>query len=414
MLKLVPNLYQTSRVIGNDNHGMAQQVFSGKEKVGRITIERHRESIRLRWMVEAKAYSLTIGTDCKETIKAARAKAQLIYSDILYERFDPTLEKYGKKQNVTLTVVQPKAKPELSLRELWDKFIEDKSPHRKAKTVDEYNNFTRLLDKLQEISSDALSYDALKTKQHLLKVTTTDQTRRMLQYLSAACKWGVKHRLITDNPYEEVHKELPRRKSAVEPTPNAFSEEEMLAVIKAFKTDERPGMNYRSYAPLVEFWFYSGCRPSEAIGLHWKHVKEDCSVVNYQGSIQTVRGRPVWSDGSKNNKVRTVALSKQAQDLLLSIKKGNPDPESLVFPSPKGKAVNYPNFIFKIWHKLVDPIKPGTTPYCCRDTFITHQLMNGVAVSMIEYWCDTSAEMINRHYADRLKLLHIRPVGYSN
>ncbi|MBE9193637.1 hypothetical protein IQ230_25630 [Gloeocapsopsis crepidinum LEGE 06123] len=70
-----------------------------------------------------------------------------------------------------------------NLRQVWDKFLEDKQRHVKAKTWDEYLNFTALLDKL----GDRLNFDALQTKEALLKITTIDQTRRMLQYLSAAC-----------------------------------------------------------------------------------------------------------------------------------------------------------------------------------------------------------------------------------
>jgi hypothetical protein len=37
------------------------------------------------------------------------------------------------------------------------------------------------------------------------------------------------------------------------------------------------GIGYSYYAPFVEFLFLTGCRPSEAIGLQWKHVISDYS-----------------------------------------------------------------------------------------------------------------------------------------
>ena len=129
-----------------------------------------------------------------------------------------------------------------------------------------------------------LSYDGLATKQALLAVTTTNQTRRMLQYLSACCEWGFKHKLIKDNPFKGLASDMPKRRSLTHPDPNAFDDTERDAVIEAFKNDNRPGMNYRHYAPIVEFWFLTGCRPSEAIGLVWGNVSEDCGT----GSAQDV------------------------------------------------------------------------------------------------------------------------------
>lgn len=110
---------------------MAYQVFAGKERVG-ITIERFKEWIRLRWTHNKKTSCLTIGKDGKDSLKAARAKAQTIDADITFERFDPTLFKYGKPR-AALHVVAPEEKA-IALRELWDRFLTDKLPNLKAQT----------------------------------------------------------------------------------------------------------------------------------------------------------------------------------------------------------------------------------------------------------------------------------------
>lgn len=385
---------------------MAQLAFTGKERIGRITVERFRDSIRLRWTIHRKTYSLTVGKDCRDSVKAARAKAQIIDSDITFDRFDPSLAKYDKQQSTVLEVVSTIQTPQVCLRELWDKFLADKLPHLKQKSQYEYGAMTRLLDKL----GGDLSFNALKTKQRLLEITTVDQTKRLLQYISACCAWGIKHQLVGNNPYEGLSNELPKRKSLDQPEPNAFSEEEREAVIEAFKNDTRPGINYRHYANLIKFLFLTGCRPSEAVGLTWGNVADDCSAIAFAGSLQTMSGRIIRSEGSKNNKIRTVATSNRLRNLLQLIKPQNVGPETLVFQSREGKAINYDNFCKRAWHTVVDPIKPGTTPYCCRDTFITMQLMRGVPSALIADWCDTSTKMIDKHYADKLKLAHMRPI----
>lgn len=386
---------------------MVQAIFTGKERIGRITLERFRDKLRLRFAYENKNYSMTIGNDSKDNLKIARATAQAIDSDLALGKFDRTLEKYGKTQKPSLHIVPDNTPaPALSLRNLWDKFLEDKLIHLKPKTQDEYLNFTAVLNKLD----DKLTFRALDTKHALLKVTTVDQTRRILMYLSAACKWGMRHKLISENPFEGLASELPKRKSVTDPLGDSFTEQERDKVIAAFRNDHRPGMNYAHYADIVEFWFLTGCRPSEAIGLSWNNVADDCYSVTFNGSIQTIKGKQVFCKGSKNNKSRTVAISPRAREILLSIKPKDVNPTDLVFPSPKGNAINYPNFQTKIWGKIVDPIKPGTTPYNCRDTFINQQIFKGISSTVIAKWCDTSTEQIDRAYADSIKLRQIRPL----
>ncbi len=150
---------------------MAQTIFTGKERIGRITLEEFRGALRLRWTLEGKTYSLTIGKDSKEALKAARAKAQIIDGDITWERFDPSLAKYGKSKVTVLEVVSPIQ--QIALSDLWNQFVKDKLPNMKRKTEEKYENFTKLFNKL----GSKLTFDGLVVKQALLDITTTDRTR---------------------------------------------------------------------------------------------------------------------------------------------------------------------------------------------------------------------------------------------
>lgn len=379
--------------------------FTGKERVGRVTVERFRDSLRLRWTIQGKTFSLSVGKDNTDTLKVGRATAQTIDSDITFDRFDPSLGKYGKSKSVVLELVQPQHIEQISLRNLWDNFLLDRLHNLKLKTQAEYENFTTLLDKID----NELSYNALQTKRALLGITTTDQTRRMLTYLSACCNWGIKHNIIESNPFKGLSSELPRRSDISQHSPSAFTEDERDAVIAAFKADKRLGQNYSHYASIVEFWFLTGCRPSEGVGLTWSKVSDDCSSVTFDGSVQTIKGKQFRVSGSKNNRSRTVTVSNRVKSLLEAIKPSDIDSRALVFPSPKGLAINYPNFQTKIWNKVVDSIKAGTTPYNCRDTFITLQLLKAVPSAIVAKWCDTSTGMIDKNYADKLKLSQLRP-----
>lgn len=176
-------------------------------------------------------------------------------------------------------------------------------------TVEKYENFTKLFNKL----GASLTYDGLAVKEILLTTTTAD-TRDCLMYLSACCDWGIKRKLIEYNPFHGMASEMPRPRYLTDPNPNAFSEIEREKIIQAFKTDQCPGMTYKLYVSLVEFLFFTGCRPSEAIGLTWDKISTDCSQITFDCSIQTLSsGKKVKSKGSKNNKARTIAASNKLQ-----------------------------------------------------------------------------------------------------
>jgi integrase len=121
----------------------------------------------------------------------------------------------------------------------------------------------------------------------LEQITTVHYTKRSLGQLSAACKWAMKHGILAQNPYEGMANEMPKHAYQVDPKPNAFTEAEREQVIRAYLEDDRPGFTYQHYAPIVTFLFLTGCRPSEAIGLQWKHVSAEFDLLRFETSITT-------------------------------------------------------------------------------------------------------------------------------
>ncbi|MBW4522561.1 MAG: DUF3596 domain-containing protein [Scytolyngbya sp. HA4215-MV1] len=386
-----------------------------KASKGTVQIKVSNGRLQLVFSWQGQRFYLSLGLpDTTINRKAAEAKARQIELDFVSGNFDSTLEKY-KPQSV-LKTQQPDITPKVTpkLKDLWEAYTQYKASSLKPTTQLYHESFTRLFARLGDIPL----LDALKVKAALEKVTTLHQTKRALMQLNAACRWGVKHKLIEQNPYEGMANEMPRYRYQLEPNPNSFTEDEREQIIQAFKAHKGnwngrgvTGIGYEHYAPFVEFLFLTGCRPSEAIGLQWKNISEDSGFVFFEGSITTSgNGKPIRVKGSKNNKNRRFPCSQKLRSLLQSIRPENPDPEALVFPSPKGKAINYNNFCNNAWNRIVDPIKPDTTPYSCRDTFITIQILKLIPETVIAEWCDTSVEMIQKHYADFLKLLSLRPV----
>lgn len=392
----------------------ANKTPTGKNAKGVVSVEVFRGRLRLRFRYAGQRYSLALGLpDSKVNRLAAEQRANSIERDIACGRFDSSLASY--KPESVLSVEPPDIESENipSILELWEAYTQYKASSLKESTKGYHAILRKLFDRVSNVSV----LDALQVKAGLEAVTTVHQTKRALMQLNAACKWGVKHGILNANPYEGMANEMPKYRYQLEPKPNAFSEEERDQVIQAFKNHKGTwngrglaGMGYAHYAPFVEFLFLTGCRPSEAIGLQWKHLTEDCSFIRFEGSITLAQGKPTRVKGSKNNKKRRFPCSERLQKLLLFIKPTDCHLEDQVFPSPKGKVINYNNFCNNAWNRVVDPIKAETTPYSCRDTFITTQIIKGIPESVIAEWCDTSVEMIQRYYADFLKMLSLRPI----
>jgi len=384
------------------------QSSQGKARKGLASVSVANGYLRIRIRVGGDRQVMSLGLpDTAINRKHAEEKAHRINLDILSGNFDSTLAKYKPQSVLTVSEpdIMPKAMP--TAADLWKQYRAYKASSLKETTKLHHEALARILDKTPSIPIN----NALRVKAELEKVTTIHQTKRILIQLGAVCRWAKKHGLIEDNPYEGMAGEMPKYRYQLEPKPNAFTEEERDRVLEAFRNHKgnwngrgRTGFSYAHYAPFVEFLFLTGCRPSEAIGLTWKKVTEDCGSVTFDSAISYCYGKQIRVKGSKNNKERTFLCSPRLSSLLQSIKPDNCNPDSLVFPSPKGKSINYNNFCNNAWNAIVDPLKPDTTPYSCRDTFITLQILKRNPESVIARWCDTSVEMIQKHYADFMKM----------
>jgi integrase len=308
-----------------------------KSDKGSVQIKVSNNRLQLVFRYAGKRYYLSTGfADTTVNRKMAEQKAKTIELDIISGNFDPTLTKY-KPQSVLTTEhldITPTVTPIGS--ELWRQYREYKASSLKETTKLHHEALAKLLDKTPPIPIT----DALKIKTELEKVTTIHQTKRILTQLGAVCKWAKKHGLLDANPYEGMANDMPKYRYQLEPKPNSFTEEEREQVIEAFRRHKGnwngrgyTGFSYAHYASFVEFLFLTGCRPSEAIGLQWKQVSEDCGFISFKGAISYCYGKKVRVEGSKNNKERVFPCSSRLRLLLESIKPDNCDVESFVFPS---------------------------------------------------------------------------------
>ncbi len=258
---------------------------SQRRRKGTVGVMASRGMLRLhlpRELYSGKNTFLYIGlADTLENRAIAECKAKQIELDILAGMFDPNdLSKYKPvKPQKHSNLVQTKfGTAGLMLQELWDKYLNYKRDTLKPKSLHYLQ--TTLGRHVAKFPSDVLQ--ALEVCEVLLGATTGDMTKRILTHLNAAVNWGIKHRLIIlpVSPYKDMANDLPKYNWQNDPTPNAFITDEKLLVLQAFESHKnKPGHCYNTYYPLVKFWFLTGCRPSEAIGLTWGNISLDCSCV---------------------------------------------------------------------------------------------------------------------------------------
>ncbi|MGK7927987.1 MAG: tyrosine-type recombinase/integrase [Spirulina sp.] len=378
---------------------------------GMARLESASNRLRVRFPREifggkAKALSLAMA-DTEENRIIAQRKVDAINADIINECLDLTLEKYKPKAKQASHLEKVKELyPDISVRDLWEQYLEYKKTSWKETTLlYAIKQINPIIQKLPITSP----HKALEIRQWLLSNTTEGQTKRVLIQINAAFNWGLKHKKLKGkNPFDGMSKELKHNyEKGTEPNP--FTKEEKERVINAFRNHKGnwngrgyTGYSYEYYTSFVEFLFMSGCRPNEAAGLRWGNINNNLSRITFNGGIVTMAGKLIEVKGSKNNKQRIFPCNNKLRNLLEGIKPNNVLSESLVFPSPTGKAINTNNFNNKAWKTLVSPIKKGTTLYCCRDTFISQQIDDGIPPARVAQWCDTSVAVIEKHYLGKM------------
>jgi integrase len=346
---------------------------------------------RLRLRIPSSVYPTGVKQELALNMadsEAGRTVAARILADVQLDIYngelDPTLAKYQRKQIVKQVTVYG----------LWCKYVEYKQPTIKLSTLNYYQEIGKKLEKVPQSIVQALA-----VRDWLLRNISPAYTARILKHLSSAVDWGIQHEEINliKNSYNRMGQEIKQTNQRA--GADAFTIDEKEAILNAFLTSDY----YDHYYPLVYFLFLTGCRPSEAIGLRWGDISNDFSAILFTGSIVEIKGQSVRMSGSKNNRVRSFPINSELRDLLEAVHRTEYSLDRLVFPSVQSieKPIAYINFCQRAWAKVVTPIVDRhTTPYSCRDTFITEQIAANVPISVVAKWCDNSPQMIGTRYFD--------------
>lgn len=370
-----------------------------KAPKGSVTIQVLRGRLRLRWRVAGEPFTLSLGyPDEPMYRRVAELKAKEIEADILYDRFDPSLSKYkGEDRTDELQTNHQTA----SMRSLWERYFKYLQPNRAPATIQ--NQFKQVTRYVNRLPSDN-PQDAIIIRDWALQTMKTDAAHRFIEQLCACCNWALEAGLLDKNAFTGLAKKIKVPKSqqkSEDDDIDPFSVEERDRIIEEFRKNKY----YCYYADLVEFLFKVGCRPSEALGLQWKHIDKEFKSIRFEQALTESEDGLAIKTGLKTQKKRTVPCNDSLQSLLRSMhvkagKTKNIDPEAFVFPGIRAKFINFDNFGDRAWKTILKKLDIRyRKPYQTRHTFITLALKTGMSVQDVAKFCGTSAEMIYRHYA---------------
>lgn len=357
-------------------------------------------------------------TDTPENYALLETKCQRMHLDVLDGIFDCTLVKYGiGKQKPQLTVITSITKPTLSTLDLYDRYCDSRKGTVEETTLEmEFKGkFRRAIVE----AIDSVGDNALAIRNYLVEHRRPKTVKECLRHLSKAHQMGIRHKLVTDNPFDGMAEEIDIAKGKRRTQDNfdeedgdedtrSFSVDEMNAIIKSFESSG----HRKHLVPIIKFLFWTGCRTGEAVGLKWRDIKWDKEIITFRRSYNK---RLKLFKPTKTNTVRFFPLPKDG--LLWQLLKSLPQTslDDVVFLSKTGKIIDA-NKLGEIWRGKESEGLPGVIPtlikegkvreylrlYATRHTFIYHQVnICKVPITTVAQWVGNSALISNNSYLDR-------------
>lgn len=354
---------------------------------GCVGIESNQGRLRLRLprqLYGGKQVYLYLGlADTPLNREAAGHTAYEIERDIFYSKFDPTLKKY--KPPTFQPPIEKEAVNQPDLTELWQGYADFKA---KTLSPSSLKDFRKTANHIQRLPTRSL-LDAQAIANHLSKTLSADATKRVLTQINACCAWAVDCELITNNPFlGKASKIKVRTNQKINP----FTREERDLIINAFLSD----LNHQHYAALVQFFFFTGCRTSEAVGLLWRHIDPGITTISFQEVV--VDGKRNVT--TKTHKSRKFPINEKLRRLLVNIRPAVAQADHPVFVDKHGNLVRPNNFLRRHWQPVIKSLSISYRPqYNTRHTFITLCLEAKVPIAQVAAWVGNSPRIILEHYA---------------
>ncbi|HEY9617695.1 MAG TPA: hypothetical protein V6C64_12675 [Microcoleaceae cyanobacterium] len=239
---------------------------------GVVKIQVSNGRLRLYWNFQGKPHYFYLGLPDSQIARVkAQSIAAIIEGDLITGNFDPSLNKYKSDD---------RRADRMPTYQLLEQFTAQRPLDEL--TLDKYKVLTT---RLQAFFKErwASTIDPTDAQQFTLKLLQSMQpvtVKDRLFILKACWAWGIEHGIVRDNPWPHpiAGLKVPKKER-----PKPFTQEECRLILQGFRDNPK----YSHYADYVEFMLLSGCRPAEAIGLRWRHINADCSVICIRETLGT-------------------------------------------------------------------------------------------------------------------------------
>lgn len=359
-----------------------------RNKKGTVVVTARNGMLRLRWRHLGQPYEMALGMpDTPLSRHLAQGKASEIQADIAYGRFDETLAKYRAQAETAAIPVQTSA-------QLFERFIEYRRQEGTsgqaiaARYRPMQSHLKRFDQRIEDVGTARAFVELLRDRQ---SPRIANQSLAMLKSFG---RWCSEQELSLDNPFANIK---PLKNVQPVQSRRPFTRKEVAALLATLRADPA----YYCYYDFSYVMLSLGLRPSEAIGLRWRHVDFEGKRVTICESLS--RGEDGKTAGyarqrrtTKTVNARVLPLSDRLVTLLRGRRSAQSQPDDLVFTTKTGVAIDDHNFRERIWKRVC--AKAGIEyrpPYTSRHTLLSHG---------IEYegWSLPQAAQIAGHTSTRM------------
>jgi integrase len=365
-------------------------------KRGSVSITTRNKMLRLRWTYQGKEYYLALGcSDTPFNRTLAKRKAASIEADLAYGAFEPSLEKYKDKP-----VPVPQEVRAQSTVELFIAFMEARQADGSTSGQAISSRYKPLLSNLKRFHKDIASEELAREFVDYLRSRQSPLiANQNLSLLKGFGTWAIEKEHITSNLFQVIK---PLKVShVVSPTRLPFTATETRKFLDAAKLHPR----WHSYHDFCMALLYLGLRPSEGIGLRWRHIDWQRRTIHLSESLsRSADGRTAGyarqKKSTKNQKFRVIDMHPDLYAMLQGRFTPGVNPDDLIFTTVKGKAIDDHNFSQRTWRDLCKAAGiEYRVPYAARHSLGSHLLENGATIPQVAAVLSNRPETTARHYA---------------
>lgn len=369
-----------------------------KNAKGSVSISKSENRIRLRWRFKGKRYSINLFQFSKANLIEARKIAIVIESDMLHGTFDLRLVKY-KTNSHQFSEERVERSAMVDQFNYWATYYKNID----LRTNSHYVATSNMLKRWGNISSEQIfSRLALAT----LSPGTYNKRLRILQDFFG---WALREKIVSHNPLQDVKPRKVSKKAVVQRQP--FTEQEIQRVLNAFKNDtysKHPCYRHSYYYPFMYFFFSTGVRNAEAVGLRVSHLDFDKGLVTISEVLaRTLSGTHASArirKETKNGKIRQIPMSEGLKEVLQKCV-GGKGVDELVFQSHKGFAIDDRMFQRRVFKPILKELGlEDRDLYACRHTFGSRCIEAGLTPVMTAFLMGNNPETALRNYTHQISL----------